>query len=178
MLTLVDVSTAKMGRKLGEAIMELAAEPILILDERLEIVRSNHAFRQAFQVSAAETEGRFIVYDVGAGQSDSAKLRGRCWRDSSRRRTSRGSWSSVNSPAWVAGGRRIDGRRIESGEPGGGVILLIIRGGLPNRTDPARAAESIHRVLKANGTASAAPPLGCRENPRAGSARPWRPPRR
>ena len=40
----------------------------------------------------------------------------------------------------------LDGRRIESGEPGGGVILLIIRGGLPNRTDPARAAEDVHEA--------------------------------
>ena len=105
-LMLIDVSALKLARETGEAIMNSVGEPILMLNERLEIVRSNHAFRQAFQVSAAETEGRF-VYDVGAGQWDSPSCGNVAGGNSfPATRTSRGSWSSVNSPA---SGRREDG---------------------------------------------------------------------
>jgi two-component system CheB/CheR fusion protein len=136
-LMLIDVSALKLARETGEAIMNSVGEPILMLNERLEIVRSNHAFREAFQVSAAETEGRFI-YDVGAGQWDSPKLRTLLEEILPRRKNFEGFVVEREFPGL---GRRkmvLDGRRIESGEPGGGVILLIIRDGLPNRTDAAR----------------------------------------
>ncbi len=144
-LMLIDVSALKLARETGEAIMNSVGEPILMLNERLEIVRSNHAFREAFQVSAAETEGRF-VYDVGAGQWDSPKLRTLLEEILPRRKNFEGFVVEREFPGL---GRRkmvLDGRRIESGEPGGGVILLIIRDGVPSRTGAARAAQDVHEA--------------------------------
>jgi len=141
-LMLIDVSALKLARDTGEAIMNSIGEPILMLNERLEIIRANHAFREAFQVSAPETEGRFI-YDVGGGQWDSPKLRTLLEEILPRRKNFEGFTVEREFPGI---GRRkmvLDGRRIESGEPGGGVILLIIREGLPNRAERARAAGDV-----------------------------------
>ena len=59
-LTLIDLSTSKVGRKLSEAIFDDAIEPIVLLDERLRVVRTNVALQKMFGVSAGEAELRVL----------------------------------------------------------------------------------------------------------------------
>src|SRR5262249_23269347 len=73
-LTLVDLAPARMNRELGEAVMDGVVEPILLLDDRLEVLRANRAFTETFQLKAGEVEGRAVA-EIGDGQWDIPKLR-------------------------------------------------------------------------------------------------------
>jgi two-component system CheB/CheR fusion protein len=78
---LVDIDEAKSAqekirkaRDYAEAIVETVRDPLLVLDKELRAVSANQAFYQLFQVTPAETEGRFI-YEIGNRQWDIAELR-------------------------------------------------------------------------------------------------------
>ncbi|HLK93160.1 MAG TPA: chemotaxis protein CheB [Polyangia bacterium] len=125
-LTLVDVSGAKVGRKVGEAIMEVAEAPILLMDERLRIIRGNRAFDQAFDVSTGKLSGRELA---GLGEG--------AWQDPdllrSLQKVSTGERRSTElelAGEFVPGRRMKAGvavRRIESDEGGSDMILMIVR---------------------------------------------------
>ena len=50
-------------------VVDVAHEPILILDENFCVMTANEAFYRCFQVEPADTEGK-IIYDLGNGQWD------------------------------------------------------------------------------------------------------------
>jgi two-component system CheB/CheR fusion protein len=124
-LTLVDVSSATAGRKLGETIMESAAEPILLLDDRLTIVRSNRAFDRAFSPLATTLGGRALASLDGP------------WKDPNLSRALQAMLAEqrktieVNLEGESAPGKKMKlalvARRIESDEGGSDLLLLICR---------------------------------------------------
>jgi two-component system CheB/CheR fusion protein len=58
----------------SHAVFNIIREGILILDRELRVKSANQAFYKTFQVSEADTEGRYI-YDLGNGQWNISKLK-------------------------------------------------------------------------------------------------------
>ena len=73
-MVLIDIDAAKRGLDFAEAIVETVREPLVILNQNLQIVKANKAFYDTFQSAAEETEGR-LIYDLGNGQWNIPKLR-------------------------------------------------------------------------------------------------------
>ena len=128
MLTLIDVSTAKVGRKLGEAIMEASPEPILLLDNRLRLLRANRRFDETFGVSSVLLDGRPL---------DS--LAGPAWKSDELSRTLQEMMTEHRRSAELtlegefAEGRRMSislrARRIEADDAKSDLVLLVIQPG-------------------------------------------------
>jgi len=73
-MVLTDIDAAKRGQDFAEAIVETVREPLVILNQNLQVVKANKTFYETFQASSAETEGR-LIYDLGNGQWNIPKLR-------------------------------------------------------------------------------------------------------
>ncbi|MCC2654215.1 MAG: ATPase, partial [Microvirga sp.] len=73
-LMLIDIDAAKRGLDFAEAIVETVREPLVILNQNLEVLKANRSFYETFQAAVAETEGR-LIYDLGNGQWNIPKLR-------------------------------------------------------------------------------------------------------
>jgi two-component system, chemotaxis family, CheB/CheR fusion protein len=70
-VVLVDIDDLK---NYSEAIVETMREPLIVLDERLQVRTANQAFYEKFQVTPEETENKFI-YDLGNRQWNIPALR-------------------------------------------------------------------------------------------------------
>ncbi len=73
-LMLIDIDAAKRGLDFAEAIVETVREPLVILNQTLQVVKANKTFYGTFHASSEETEGR-LIYDLGNGQWNIPKLR-------------------------------------------------------------------------------------------------------
>jgi PAS domain S-box-containing protein len=73
-LMLIDIDAAKRGLDFAEAIVETVREPLVILNQNLEVLQANKTFYEAFQAAREETEGR-LIYELGNGQWNIPKLR-------------------------------------------------------------------------------------------------------
>ena len=73
-LMLIDIDAAKRGLDFAEAIVETVREPLVILNQNLQVVKANRTFYETFQAAREETEGR-LIYDLGTGQWNIPKLR-------------------------------------------------------------------------------------------------------
>ncbi len=73
-LLLIDIDAAKRGLDFAEAIVETVREPLVILNQNLQVVKANKAFYRTFQAVREETENR-LIYDLGNGQWNIPKLR-------------------------------------------------------------------------------------------------------
>ena len=73
-MMLIDIDAAKRGLDFAEAIVETVREPLLILNQNLQVLKANRTFYQTFQTAREETEGR-LVYDLGNRQWNIPKLR-------------------------------------------------------------------------------------------------------
>ena len=73
-LMLIDIDAAKRGQDFAEAIVETVREPLVILNQNLQVVKANRTFYETFQAAQEETEGR-LIYDLGNGQWNIPKLR-------------------------------------------------------------------------------------------------------
>jgi PAS domain S-box-containing protein len=73
-LMLIDIDAAKRGLDFAEAIVETVREPLVILDQNLQVLKANRAFYETFQAAREDTEGR-LIYDLGNGQWNIPKLR-------------------------------------------------------------------------------------------------------
>jgi two-component system CheB/CheR fusion protein len=73
-MVLIDIDAAKRGLDFAEAIVETVREPLVILNQNLQVVKANKTFYETFQAASEETEGRRI-YDLGNGQWNIPKLR-------------------------------------------------------------------------------------------------------
>jgi two-component system CheB/CheR fusion protein len=72
---LVDLTErAREAREFAEAIVDTVREPLVVLDERLHVVRANRGFYETFRVQPAETEGRYL-FELGNRQWDIPGLR-------------------------------------------------------------------------------------------------------
>jgi two-component system CheB/CheR fusion protein len=73
-LMLIDIDAAKRGLDFAEAIVETVREPLVILNQNLQVMQANKTFYESFRAARAETEGR-LIYDLGNGQWSIPKLR-------------------------------------------------------------------------------------------------------
>ena len=73
-LMLIDIDAAKRGLDFAEAIVETVREPLVILNQNLQVMKANRTFYETFQAVREETEGR-LIYDLGNGQWNIPKLR-------------------------------------------------------------------------------------------------------
>ena len=73
-LMLIDIDAAKRGLDFAEAIVETVREPLVILDQNLQVMKANRAFYSTFRAAREDTEGR-LIYDLGNGQWNIPKLR-------------------------------------------------------------------------------------------------------
>jgi two-component system CheB/CheR fusion protein len=84
-LTLTDISAnreaasfklaaAQRAQELAVDIVNMASDPLIVLDGKLQVISSNRAFYQYFHVTKEQTVGRKI-YDLGNGQWNIPTLR-------------------------------------------------------------------------------------------------------
>jgi two-component system CheB/CheR fusion protein len=73
-LMLIDIDAAKRGLDFAEAIVETVREPLVILNQNLQIIKANRKFYETFRAAKEETENR-LIYDLGNGQWNIPKLR-------------------------------------------------------------------------------------------------------
>ena len=80
-IALIDIDDIKqsqrqleMSRLHAERIVETVREPLVVLGEKLKVMRANQAFYETFQTSAEDTEGRSL-FDLGNGQWNIPELR-------------------------------------------------------------------------------------------------------
>ncbi len=73
-LVLIDNDAAKRGQDFAEAIVETVREPLVILNQNLQVMQANKTFYEIFQSGHQETEER-LIYDLGNGQWNIPKLR-------------------------------------------------------------------------------------------------------
>ena len=63
-LMLIDIDAAKRGLDFAEAIVETVREPLVILNQNLQVVKANKTFYETFHAVREETEDR-LIYDLG-----------------------------------------------------------------------------------------------------------------
>jgi len=73
-MMLIDIDAAKRGLDFAEAIVETVREPLVILNQNLEVMKANRSFYETFQAAREETEER-LIYDLGNRQWNIPKLR-------------------------------------------------------------------------------------------------------
>ena len=73
-LMLIDIDAAKRGLDFAEAIVETVREPLVILNQNLQVIKANRTFYETFHAPRQETENR-LIYDLGNGQWNIPKLR-------------------------------------------------------------------------------------------------------
>jgi two-component system, chemotaxis family, CheB/CheR fusion protein len=73
-MMLMNIDAAKRGLDFAEAIVESVREPLVILNQNLQVVQANKTFYTTFRAVREETEHR-VIYDLGNGQWNIPKLR-------------------------------------------------------------------------------------------------------
>jgi two-component system CheB/CheR fusion protein len=80
-ITFVDITRSKKveealreARELAESIVTTVREPLVVLDEHLQVVSANQAFYSTFRVEPGGTLGQ-VLYELGNGQWDIPALR-------------------------------------------------------------------------------------------------------
>jgi two-component sensor histidine kinase len=70
----IPVTSPKQRRSLEEAIVDTVREPLIVLDNALNVVVASRSFYRAFNVTPQETDGR-PLYELGDGQWNIPSLR-------------------------------------------------------------------------------------------------------
>jgi two-component system CheB/CheR fusion protein len=73
-LMFIDIDAAKRGLDFAEAIVETVREPLVILDQNLQVIQANKSFYETFRAEKDDTEKR-LIYDLGNRQWNIPKLR-------------------------------------------------------------------------------------------------------
>jgi two-component system CheB/CheR fusion protein len=80
-ITFFDITNQKQTQEqlqfaldLGENILDTVREPLIILDDELNVIKANHAFYSMFKVREKDTTGA-CIYDLGNRQWDNGELR-------------------------------------------------------------------------------------------------------
>jgi two-component system CheB/CheR fusion protein len=134
-LTLLDLSLARVNREFGEAVMNSVSEPILLLDDRLEVLRANRAFTETFRVAAKTVEGMAVHEMGGEGVWDIPSLRTLLAETLAHRKKTEVVTLEHEFPEIGKRRMAVDARRIEGGSAGSGLMLLIMH----DLTDPSDA---------------------------------------
>ena len=75
---LIDIDAAKRGLDFAEAIVETVREPLVILNQNLQVMKANKTFYETFQATREETEQR-LIWDLGTDNGTSRNCES-CWR--------------------------------------------------------------------------------------------------
>ncbi len=116
---------ARRARDLSNAIVETAREILVVLDSGLRVVTANHAFYDLFQVSTTNAEQKSILH-LGGGDFDTPELR-ELLEKVLPQKTQFSDFRLTHE--FPNAGRRVmllNGRRLESGNNGSGMILLAM----------------------------------------------------
>jgi PAS domain S-box-containing protein len=73
-MMLIDIDAAKRGLDFAEAIVETVREPLVILNQNLQVMDANKTFYETFQTTREKTEQR-LIWDLGDGQWNIPTLR-------------------------------------------------------------------------------------------------------
>jgi two-component system CheB/CheR fusion protein len=68
------LAEARDAQEYADAVVTTVREPLVVLDEKLQVLRANRGFYEAFKVSPEQTEGR-LLFDIGERQWDIPRLR-------------------------------------------------------------------------------------------------------
>jgi two-component system CheB/CheR fusion protein len=136
-LTLSDSATAsrhaaelRVAREAAEAIISMVRDPMLFLGADLRVQKANAAFLQKFQVTAADTEGKYLQ-DLGSRQWDITALREILVTLLDRRSFDDFS-VDAEFPALGRTRLKLDGRRLDVSRSDGSAIVLVIRDDAPH----------------------------------------------
>ena len=79
---LIDIDAAKRGLDFAEAIVETVREPLVILNQHLEVVKANKTFYETFKARQRRRRGvSFTTLGTDSGISRNCES---CWKISSR----------------------------------------------------------------------------------------------
>ncbi len=73
-MMLIDIDAARRGLDYAEAIVETVREPLVILNQNLQVMEANKTFYETFQTTREKTEQR-LIWDLGDGQWNIPALR-------------------------------------------------------------------------------------------------------
>jgi len=135
LVELKDRATA--ARDFADAIVDTARAPLLVLDQRLHVVRANRRFYDTFGVQPADTEGRHF-YELGDAQWNIPALRKLLAEVLEKEEPIEGfevrhKFPRIGERVMIVNARRMGGSRGDSG-----LILL----GIEDATERLRAAEA------------------------------------
>jgi PAS domain S-box len=71
---LIDIDAAKRGLDFAEAIVETVREPLVILNQNLQVMEANKSFYETFRTTREATE-QHLIWELGNGQWDIPTLR-------------------------------------------------------------------------------------------------------
>jgi two-component system CheB/CheR fusion protein len=130
---------ARAARELAEAIIETVHEPLVVIDDKLQVKSANRSFYQTFRLSREETEGCFL-HHLDHGNWDFPELHAFV-----REMTANGARAQdvEIDHEFIGLGRRsllLSARAVQSGEP---MVLLVIA----DITERRQAAEARYRRL-------------------------------
>jgi len=130
---------ARAARELAETIIETVQEPLVVMDDKLQVKSANRSFYQTFRVSRDETEGRYL-HHLDHGDWDFPELHALL-----REMTAKGARArevEIDRDFSRLGRRNLllSARAFQSGEP---MVLLVIA----DITERKQAAEVRYRRL-------------------------------
>ena len=132
-LTLFDISTTRTYEtELQEAsatiegLLAVVKEPVLVLTSDLQVQRSNRAFRDRFSLGNAQIDGR-PLRDVGDGRWGDQALETQLRAVIGERANLDNFVIEYDTAENIRRKLVIDARRVDSGLPGGHLIVLVIR---------------------------------------------------
>ncbi len=113
------------ARAYAENIIATVREPLVVMDNQLRIVSANHSFYEMFQVTKAETAGQ-VFYQIGHAQWDIPALRGLLEGILSQNTPFENFRVESNFPGIGPRVLLLNARRMASGDPRKGLILLAM----------------------------------------------------
>jgi two-component system CheB/CheR fusion protein len=114
----------KAAREYAEAIIDTIREPLVVLDQNMNVVTADKAFYHTFHVTPAETE-HHSLFEIGNGQWNIPELRRLLENVLPDKKTFENFKDEHDFPGI---GRRVmmlNGRKIDSGENKGLILLAI-----------------------------------------------------
>jgi two-component system CheB/CheR fusion protein len=114
----------KAAKEYSEAIIGTIREPLLVLDEAMNVVTANKSFYSTFRVTPAETEGH-LLFDLGNGQWNIPELKKLLEDVLPRKRMFEGFKVEHDFPSIGHCVMTLNARKIETGDQKGLILLAI-----------------------------------------------------
>jgi two-component system CheB/CheR fusion protein len=131
------------ARDFAEGIVQTVHEPLLVLDQRLNVIRANRSFYDAFRLGPTDIDGK-LLYEMGNGQWSIPALRALLDEVLENEKPIEGREVKHAFPQIGERTLIVNARRLADGKRGPGLILL----GIEDATGRLRAAEGLHAAEK------------------------------